>query len=326
MKLRLILLVSFSVFVLVAIAPEVQAKAGTPITTCGQTVTTNAVLMQDLYCPGASGVVVGASGITIDLNGFTLRGDRTASTYGIDDSGAYDKVTVKNGVLRNFDDGVYGDFGADGLVVLSVVASGNLEAGISIGGASASITRSTASGNVFGIFVSGPSASIASSVAAGNAENGIGANGASAHVKSSSAMGNGLSGITVDGASATIASSTASGNLAEGIVVNGGSAKIKSASTTGNSGDGIDVGGASANISSTTASGNGVYGIDVDGDVAQVNSNRTEANGFANGVSDGHGFGIQVFNFTTAPTGTNVARGNDDPTECSPASLCPTNH
>ncbi len=85
--------------------------------------TTNAVLTQDLTCTGA-GVVVGAPGITIDLKGFTLSGDRGAGDYGIDDSAGHDKVTVKNGALRNFGLGVLGDSGANMLAVTRVVASG----------------------------------------------------------------------------------------------------------------------------------------------------------------------------------------------------------
>ena len=73
MKLHRFMLIAVGAFVLVAAAPEAQA-AGTPITQCGQTVTTNAVLTQNLVCAG-DGVIVGASGITIDLKGFRLRGD-----------------------------------------------------------------------------------------------------------------------------------------------------------------------------------------------------------------------------------------------------------
>jgi hypothetical protein len=61
----------------------------------------------------------------------------------------------------------------------------------------------------------------------------------------------------------------------------------------------------------------------VTGGAAQIKSNQAEANGFVGGASDGSGFGIVVTGYTTtAPTGTNVARGNDDPTDCFPALLC----
>src|SRR5262245_19149717 len=142
MRLLSVLALLFAV-VLIVVAPEASGGGGTPITTCGKTVTTNAVLPQDLNCPGSPGVVVGASGITIDLRGFTLRGDRTAGDYGIDDSGGYDKVAIKNGTLSHFDFGIDAD-GADNLQISSLLAAGNSETGFGVFGASASITRSTA--------------------------------------------------------------------------------------------------------------------------------------------------------------------------------------
>ena len=75
-----LLLIAVGVAVLVAVAPEAQGKGGTPITACLQTVTTNAVLTHDLYCPGSSGILVGASGITIDLKGFVISGTASAPT------------------------------------------------------------------------------------------------------------------------------------------------------------------------------------------------------------------------------------------------------
>src|SRR5262245_1073029 len=97
--------------VLVTAAPQANGAAGTPITSCGQTVTTNAYLAQDLDC-GAYGVIAGASGITIDLKGFTLRGTNDGFHTGIY-NGDFDKVTIKNGVIRNFYVGVLAVGGAD---------------------------------------------------------------------------------------------------------------------------------------------------------------------------------------------------------------------
>jgi len=55
------------------------------------------------------------------------------------------------------------------------------------------------------------------------------------------------------------------------------------------------------------------------GDAALIKTNRLEANGFSGGASDLSGLGIEVTGYTTAPAGTNVALGNDDPAECTPA-------
>ena len=67
-------LAAFAAAALVAVAPEANGKGGTPITFCGQSVTTNAVLAQDLACTG-HGITVNAPNVTVDLNGHTLTGD-----------------------------------------------------------------------------------------------------------------------------------------------------------------------------------------------------------------------------------------------------------
>ena len=127
---------ALAALVLVAAASEGQAEGGTPITACGQVVTTSAVLTRRLDCAGSPGVVVGASGITIDLKGFTLRGDGSFH-FGIDDDGGFDRVTIKSGVLRNFQRGLDAANGADRLALSSVGG------GITVAGNSASIVSST---------------------------------------------------------------------------------------------------------------------------------------------------------------------------------------
>ena len=79
--------------------------------------------------------------------------------------------------------------------------------------------------------------------------------------------------------------------------------------------------GDSGSIKSSTASGNDGYGITVLGNAASLKSNQTDGNGFADGSALG-GLGINVTDYTTPPVGKNVARGNDDPTDCQPALLC----
>jgi putative surface-exposed virulence protein len=277
-----------------------SVKAGvTPITTCGQVVTTNALLTQDLTCAG-TGVIVGASGITIDLNGHVLKGDGTAGHYGIDNKSGYEDLVVKNGVVRNFDTGVYAIGYASRQTVSSVVVVGNVKQGI---------------------YVSGPSATIASSTAAGNGQTGIHVLVGPGSVTSSTASGNGLHGIWMEGTNQSVKSSTAVGNAGYGVVVSGDAASVTSASANGNKATGVRVVGNLASIKSSTTSGNGDYGIAVSGDATVLQGNRAEANGFPGGNSDGAGLGILASNYTVAPTGTNVARGNDDPAQCMPATL-----
>src|SRR5215831_5713419 len=131
MKRRNALAVLVALVLVIAVAPEANGKGGTPITSCAQTVTTSAFLTGDLTCGSTSGVVVGADGITIDLKGFKLEGDGSANHYGIEDNG-FDAVTIKNGVVGNFNYGVYAVNGADGISVADLIASGDFNDGIYI--------------------------------------------------------------------------------------------------------------------------------------------------------------------------------------------------
>ena len=278
MRLRSSLAAVVALVLVVVVAPEATGKGGTPITACGQVVTTNALLTQDLVCTG-DGIVVGASGITIDLMGFTIRGDRDVGDYGIDDSAGYDNITIRNGLIRNFYLGVDADGAADSVSVSSLVANGN---------------------SVYGILIVGDSAKVQSSTASGNA----------------------TAGISVSGDFAQVKSLTASGNGSYGMIVGGDFARIKSSTAAGSSTIGFEVIGDSAQVTSSIATGNGVDGIYVNGDAPSIKGNRADGNGFANGASDLAGLGIHALNYTTAPVGKNIARGNDDPTECQPALLC----
>jgi Periplasmic copper-binding protein (NosD)/Right handed beta helix region len=283
-----------------AVGPTAHA-ASLPISSCGQVVTTSAFLTKDLNCAGASGIIVGAPGITIDFKGHVVRGDRLIGHYGVYD--LYDDVTIKNGTVRNFEEGVYVVNHPSGVTVSGIVATGNVD---------------------YGMYVYGTSARIASSAAAGNGGTGIYVEGDSASVTSSTAAGNGVYGIWVNGAAPTVRSSSASANGNRGIWVEGDSAKVMSATASGNGAAGIAVGGVQTTVKSSTASGNGGIGINVGGDQAVVQGNRAEGNGFAGGVSDNVGTGISVGSAPTPAVGTkNVARGNDDPDGCSPSWLCP---
>lgn len=277
-----------------------EGSSSLPISTCGQTVTTNAVLVQNLNCAG-TGIVVGASGITIDLGGHVLKGNHSLGSNGIDGGFAYD-VTIKNGVVRNFDDGVWVVGGVADVSISNVVSTGNVRGGIVVNGDRVSINKSSASGNgTSGVLVWG-TVSVTSTTAAANGTFGIWLRDGGSSVKSSSALGNGTTGIALEGDSNKVASSATSGNGAQGLYVKGNYASVKS----------------------TKASSNGEYGIELSGDAASLKGNTTHGNGFAGGVSDGVGSGILVGGYSIAPAGTNIARGNDDPTECSPASLCPS--
>jgi parallel beta-helix repeat protein len=69
---------------------------------CGDTITGNTVLKQDLLnCPG-NGITIGADNVVLDCQGHTINGTSTGDNYGIDNSNGYSNVTIKNCVIKGF--------------------------------------------------------------------------------------------------------------------------------------------------------------------------------------------------------------------------------
>ena len=95
-----------------ALAVGTATASATPASTvtCGQTLTHSVRLANDLSnCPG-DGLVIGAPGVTVDLNGHTIDGVATQiedcdvppfGSAGIQNSGGYDGLTIKNGTLSS---------------------------------------------------------------------------------------------------------------------------------------------------------------------------------------------------------------------------------
>ena len=111
---------------LLAVAPGAQAAKPVHVS-CGEIITEDTKLANDLIdCP-RHGIVIGADNITLDLNGHTIDGDDTLfepcpedepCDAGIANSGiregvpvngeGYNGVTIKNGFIRDFpEEGVY---------------------------------------------------------------------------------------------------------------------------------------------------------------------------------------------------------------------------
>lgn len=282
-----IVLAVLAAVVLVAVAPEANSAAGTPITVCNQTVTTNAYLTQDLTCDSIGfGIRVGASGITIDLRGFTLQNalGGVSAPGGIYAPG-YNDVTIKNGVVARFHGGIS--------------MTGN---GIRISGVTVIADPSGAEG---GITITGDSATVMSSVVAG----GVG------------------DGIKITGDSATITSSGAHGNAGNGITVIGDEFAIKSAAATGNGDNGFNLwptGEGTSSVKSSTATGNALDGIFVNfANGMKFTGNQANGNGFPLRDMNGRGIFVSTYTNDDPPTGKNTARGNDSPQQCVPDYLCP---
>jgi parallel beta-helix repeat protein len=140
---------SFAVVLLVVLALAGATAVGggrarASQVSCGETITADTTLQQDLLnCPN-HGIVIGADGVTLDLNGHLVDGDGTPAAdcdqqkepcdFGLFNDG-HDGVTVRDGSVREFAAGVL--FGtATGRArnnrVLGVSATRNQFAGIGI--------------------------------------------------------------------------------------------------------------------------------------------------------------------------------------------------
>jgi parallel beta-helix repeat protein len=88
-----------------------STRPRTAVTTCYQTVTTDAYLANDITCSslGVEDVAVelGASNIFLDLNGYTIEYTLPQQAVGIGVRAMYlEGVTIKNGTIKNFNTGV----------------------------------------------------------------------------------------------------------------------------------------------------------------------------------------------------------------------------
>jgi Right handed beta helix region len=130
-----------------ALAAAPAAASPPPAVHCGQTLTTSVKLKADLVdCPG-DGLIIGASGITVDLNGHTIDGVSTGTdcdarpehpATGIANHGVYDRITVANGAIRQFDIGFDAGSDTDGMSdsrIHDLVLRDNSFGGITFGSA-----------------------------------------------------------------------------------------------------------------------------------------------------------------------------------------------
>lgn len=74
--------------------------------TCGQVITHSIHLTNDLTdCPGP-GLVIGADRVRVDLGGHTIDGISNPAADGIDNTGGFDHVVIRDGTIQQFQQGV----------------------------------------------------------------------------------------------------------------------------------------------------------------------------------------------------------------------------
>ena len=71
---------------------------------CGTTIAEDTKLDHDHDCSGSTGITIATPGVTLDLCDYTINGDETAGLHGIIITA--DDVTVKNGTVSDFIDGI----------------------------------------------------------------------------------------------------------------------------------------------------------------------------------------------------------------------------
>lgn len=112
---------------------------------CGQTITVSMVLDHHLFCPTGGGITINASNVTLDLGGHTITGPAPAggTLDGVRVVSNRTGVTVRNGTIRGFDEGVGVNFGAHRTTLSGLLLDAN-GVGIRI---STSTTSNVVTGN-----------------------------------------------------------------------------------------------------------------------------------------------------------------------------------
>ncbi len=119
---------------------------------CGSVITEPTLLTADLLDCRGTGLVVGADGITLDLNGHTVDGAGAGANVGIEIDG-HDGVTIANGTVRDFSEGVLVVDGRD-IAIRRLTSSHQRHGGITIDGAhGVVVTDNVLRGNGAGIIV-----------------------------------------------------------------------------------------------------------------------------------------------------------------------------
>jgi parallel beta-helix repeat protein len=302
---------------------------------CGDTITQDTRLDNDLLnCPG-DGVVIGADNITLDLNDHLIDGTGfPTSGAGVDNNAGHDGVTITGGRIQEFAAGVQFTAADNGQITrLTVTRSlftaylqdsdGNLvsrnvgDAGITlIGDSDANLIErntlllpSSASGiEIIGVFPGIPERNgIERNTVAGGGE-GIGVSGGADTAVERNDVSGAQRGIVVAAVRTRLLQNTVS-NSEVGITLGGAiDTELVKNDVTGSTGDGINVGSPSTQtlLEQNTANRNGDDGIDVD------SASATLAKNTANDNTD---LGIEAVPGVT-DGGGNKARGNGTAAQC----------
>ncbi|MGZ5417135.1 MAG: right-handed parallel beta-helix repeat-containing protein [Nocardioides sp.] len=262
--------------------------------TCGTTLTSSTVLTADLTCAVGDALVIGADSVVLDLGGHTITGPSTGAPGAGIRSAGRSGVTIKNGIITGFNEGVVLDesrshvvskltvrgnirginlAGGGGHVVEKITATGNGGDGIRLGLSTGNvIAKNVLTDNVWGV-----------SVADGSSHN---------LVSKNIATGSHANGVAVFGGASdtTVEKNEVYASWGSGIQVNSdttGTLLVKNYAAS-NGDDGLHVDSADATITKNVAVTNvdfGIYAVsgvtDGGGNQAQRNGNPAQCTGVA---------------------------------------------
>jgi parallel beta-helix repeat protein len=288
---------------------------------CGDTITESVRIANSLLdCP-ADGLVVGAPGITIDLGGHRIDGVGASNSdaAGIRNDPGLAGVTIRNGVVTQFHDGVRLVFAAgNSLSGLRLLQN---DAGIRLVSSDGNQVRgcvATDNGNGFSVEGFSRNNTFVGNDASGNFYDGFYVEESGGAFIGNTASANDSYGFELFSAKgALLKGNVVRANRGAGIVIDLDSAEnvLKGNRSSGNGTHGIEVFSGTGNVLTRNFfEENAGHGIRSDTSQLELRANRADRNGFANGNADGVGLGILV------PAGAvqsgNKAIGNDDGREC----------
>ncbi|MCX5381418.1 right-handed parallel beta-helix repeat-containing protein [Streptomyces sp. NBC_00091] len=301
-----------------ALTPGAQAAKPKPVhVSCGETITTDTKLTNDLTnCPH-SGIIIGADDITLDLNGHTI--DGAGDGAGVENLG-HDRISIKGGSVREFADGILIAEATDNrLRDLRVSDSGhvgiNVLDSVDVRIETSSVVASRAAGISF---ERGSRAQVTKTKSSANGQSGIAlVDSSRVRIAQSELFGN-AAGAGVERSPHTrIERSSVFDNREDGVLLREGSdhSVVSQNSVTGNAfGIGLDIGTAHIRVTKNTLRNNTVVGVYL---AASDDNVITQNSVIGNG--DGAEGGIHLLAQPDDPTNTsdrnlisqNTLTGND---------------
>lgn len=295
-------------------APAAQALPAA-VLHCGQVVTQDTTLANDLRDCHGIGIVIGADDVTLDLGGHVVDGDGVADFEGIQSKG-FDRVTIRNGSVRDFVEGVAVLF-TTGTTISDLAISRQRHVGVFLDGGDHVVVQRTSTRDIAfsGVFVTRSQDVAVRDNTSRDSGGGVGTRAShdlvisGNHVTSSTGTGIGL---FDDVQRAQVLGNTVSDGRDAGVLVEADAARVAGNVVARNADNIVVLGNDAVVVDNLVGKARGFrgdpasgFGIVVDG-----GSNAVIAH---NDVSDSAGDGIRIFQFDPdapgPPTG-HVVRAN----------------